>query len=87
LAFEPTVHDLSICEKLLDALLDVNTQYLAPDFIEDMRKRKGKKVEIVEAAPDNELRPDVPPPKSPGTLDILAGTFWGSDMGNLNDED
>jgi len=88
LAFEPTVHDLSIIEDLLDALLDVNQKYLSKEFVTDMKKKNNYKVvTIIEPAPDNELRPDAPTPKNPPKLDILTGAYWGASMGNLSDKD
>jgi len=88
LAFEPTVRDLSIVEDLFDALLDVNSRYLDPEFVAAMKKkaRRGR-VALVEPAPDNPLRPDAPPPENPPVLDIVSGTYWGAESGNLADSD
>jgi len=88
LAFEPTVHDLSVVEDLFDALLDVNEKYLSKEFVADIRKKDNyRTVSLIEPAPDNELRPDSPVPENQPTLDILTGAYWGADMGNLSDED
>jgi alpha-galactosidase len=88
MAFEPTVQDLSIAEDLLDALLDMNAKYLEPDFVAKMKKKDPRrKVAIVEAAPDNPMRPDAPPPPPPPAMDLLAGTQWGAEMGNMADKD
>ncbi|MHB1252884.1 MAG: family 4 glycosyl hydrolase [Candidatus Humimicrobiaceae bacterium] len=88
LAFEPTVHDLSVIEDLLDALLDINEKYLSKEFIADMRRKNNyKAVSLIEPVPDNKLRPDAPAPENPPTLDILTGAYWGADMGNLSDKD
>ena len=87
LAFEPTVHDLSVIEDLFDSLLDVNQKYLSSEFVADMRRKNNyKKVSVIEPAPDNELRPDAPAPENPPALDILTGAYWGADMGNLSDK-
>jgi hypothetical protein len=88
IAFEPTVQDLSIAEDLLDALLDANAKYLDPDFVAKLKKKDARKrVAIVEASPDNPLRPDAPPPPPPPAMDLLAGTQWGAEMGNMSDSD
>ena len=88
IAFEPTVQDLSVAEDLLDALLDVNAKYLDPDFVAKMKKKDARKrVAVVEASPDNPLRPDAPPPPAPPAMDLLAGTQWGAEMGNMSDSD
>jgi alpha-galactosidase len=88
LAFEPTVRDLSILEDLLDALLDVNRRYLDPAFFAEMKKKEGRKrVALVEPAPDNPMRPDAPAPENPPVLDVVAGTYWGGESGNLADVD
>ena len=39
----------------------------------------------VEPAPENMLRPDAPAPEVAPALDIVAGAFWGAEMGNLVD--
>jgi alpha-galactosidase len=88
IAYEPTVQDLSIAEDLLDALLDVNAKYLDPDFVAKMKKKDARKrVAVVEASPDNPLRPDAPPPPPPPAMDLLAGTQCGAEMGNMSDSD
>ena len=88
LAFEPTVRDLSVIEDLFDALLDVNSKYLDPEFVAEMRKKEGcRRVALVEPAPDNPMRPDAPAPENPPVLDIVAGTYWGAESGNLADSD
>jgi alpha-galactosidase len=88
LAFEPTVNDLTNIEDLFDALMEVNCKYFEPDFYEAMmKKRPGKRVEIVEAAPDNMMRPDAPQPEGSPGLDIVVGSYWGGEAGNLSDED
>jgi len=88
LAFEPTVTDLSIIEDLLDALLDVNSRYLDPEFIAELKKKESRKrVAPVEPAPDNPMRPDAPAPENPPVLDIVLGTYWGGESGNLSDSD
>jgi alpha-galactosidase/6-phospho-beta-glucosidase family protein len=88
LAFEPTVRDLSVVEDLFDALLDVNSRYLDPDFVAEMKKKdKRRRVALVEPAPDNPMRPDAPAPESPPVLDIVAGTYWGAESGNLSEAD
>lgn len=88
MAFEPTVTDLSVCEDLLDALLDVNSSYLDPGFVAALKKRNSRKlVAPVEPAPDNEMRPDAPAPDNPPVVDILLGTYWGAESGNLSDAD
>jgi alpha-galactosidase len=88
LAFEPTVRDLSIAEDLLDALLDANARYLDPGFVAKMKKKvPARRVALVEPAADNPLRPDAPPPKETPALDLLAGTMWGAEMGNMSDKD
>lgn len=87
LAFEPTVQDLSIIDDLLDALLDVNSQYLDPDFIADLKRKDiRRRVAPIEPAPDNPLRPDAPTPESTPSLDIVVGRYWGGEVGNLADE-
>jgi hypothetical protein len=86
IALEPTVKDLYVVEDLLDALLVANSRYLDPEFVEALRsKSTHRRVVLVEPAPDNALRPDAPPPEVPPTLDIVAATFWGAEMGNLAD--
>ncbi len=86
IALEPTVKDLYIVEDLFDALLDANSRYLEPDFVSALRRKSAsRRVALVEAAPDNPLRPDAPAPEAPPALDIVAGTFWGAEMGNLAD--
>lgn len=88
LAMEPTVHDLSVIEDLLDSLLDVNKPYLSTDFIADLRKNKStRRVALVEPHPDNPMKPDAPKPENPQVLDIVLGDYWGSKSGNLSDED
>lgn len=86
IALEPTVKDLYVIEDLFDALLEANGRYLDADFVADLRaKSRHRRVALVEPAPDNLLRPDAPAPEVSPTLDIVAGTFWGAEMGNLAD--
>lgn len=86
IALEPTVKDLYIVEDLFDALLDANLGYLDPGFVSDLRaKSTHRRVALVEPAPDNLLRPDAPVSEAPQSLDIVSGTFWGAEMGNLAD--
>jgi hypothetical protein len=88
LAFEPTIRDLSVVEDLLDALLDANSQYLDPEFLAGMKKKDSHtRVALVEPAPDNPMRPDAPAPENPPVLDIVSGTYWGAESGNLADAD
>jgi alpha-galactosidase len=88
LAFEPTVTDLSVIEDLLDALLDANSRYLDPDFVAELKRKEGRKrVAPVEPAADNPFRPDAPAPENPPVLDIVLGTYWGAESGNLSDVD
>jgi alpha-galactosidase len=88
LAFEPTVKDLTIIEDLLDALLDVNSKYLEPEFVEKMKKRNpAKVVEVVTPAPDNPMTPDAPQPEGSPGLDVVVGSYWGGESGNLADSD
>jgi alpha-galactosidase len=86
IALEPAVKDLYIVEDLLDALLEANRRYLEPDFVCALSAGgKQRRIALVEPAPDNILRPDAPAPEVAPALDIVAGTFWGADMGNLAD--
>jgi alpha-galactosidase len=86
IALEPTVKDLYIVEDLLDALLDANSRYLDADFVAALRAGSAhRRVALVEPAPDNPLRPDAPAAAVAPALDIVAGTFWGAEMGNLTD--
>lgn len=86
LAFEPTVRDLSVIEDLLDALLDVNEKYLPADLAAGLRKKNpARRVEPVEPDPSNPMRPDAPPPDVSPVLDIVAGRYWGGEVGNLSD--
>ena len=86
LAFEPTVRDLSVVEDLLDALLDVNEKYLPAELTAGLRKKNPRsRVAPVEPAPDNPMRPDAPPPEVTPVLDIVAGRYWGGEVGNLTD--
>jgi alpha-galactosidase len=86
IALEPTVKDLYIVEDLLDALLEANRPYLDPEFVCALAPgNRHRKVALVEPAPDNPLRPDAPAPEVSPALDIVAGTFWGAEMGNLAD--
>jgi alpha-galactosidase len=86
LAFEPTVKDLSMIDDLLDALLDVNEKYLPVELAAGLRKKNSRKrVAPVEPAHDNPMRPDAPPPEVTPVLDIVAGRYWGSELGNLAD--
>jgi hypothetical protein len=86
LAFEPTVKDLSIVEDLLDALLDVNEKYMSAELVTGLREKNSwKRIAPVEPAPDNPMRPDAPPPDVTPVLDIVAGTYWGGEVGNLAD--
>jgi alpha-galactosidase/6-phospho-beta-glucosidase family protein len=89
LAFEPTVTDLSVCEDLFDALLDVNAKYLDPGFVADMKAQRIRRsfVEVVKPADDNPMRPDAPKPESAPGLDIVVGSYWGGESGNLSDTD
>jgi len=86
LAFEPTIKDLSIVEDLLDALLDVNEKYMPAELIAGLQKKDSRRrVAPVEPAPDNPMRPDAPAPEVTPVLDIVAGTYWGGEVGNLAD--
>ncbi len=86
IALEPTVKDLYVIEDLFDALLDANSRYLNAGFVSDLRAKSAhRRVALVEPAQDNLLRPDAPVPAVSPTLDIVAGTFWGAEMGNLAD--
>jgi alpha-galactosidase len=86
LALEPAVKDLYVVEDLLDALLDANRAYLDAGFTDSLSAGRGRKrVTLVEPAPENPLRPDAPVPAAAEALDIVAGTFWGAEMGNLAD--
>jgi alpha-galactosidase len=86
IALEPAVKDLYVVEDLLDALLDANSQYLDPELVSALRpKSTHKRIALVEPAPENPLRPDAPTPETPPRLDVVAGTFWGAEMGNLTD--
>jgi alpha-galactosidase len=88
LAFEPTVHDLSIVEDLLDELLRVNSKYLDPEFVAGMMKKdSNKRVGVVTPAPDNPMTPDAPKPEGSPGLDIVVGSYWGGESGNLSDSD
>ena len=88
LALEPTIRDLSVVDDLLDALLEVNQRYLAPEFVENLKNRKKIfGVSPVEPHPDNPLRPDAPKPENPQVLDVVLGDYWGSQSGNLSDAD
>jgi alpha-galactosidase len=88
LAFEPTVNDLCILEDLFDALMEVNRKYFEPDFYEDlMEKNPRKRVAVVEAAPDNTMVPNAPQPEGSPGLDIVVGSYWGGESGNLSDSD
>lgn len=74
LAFEPTVYDLYVIGDLLDDLLTVNAPYLPPDFVARMKRRDpARRVELVETAPDNPMRPDASLP--PG-IPVLH-SWWG----------
>jgi alpha-galactosidase len=86
LAFEPTIKDLSIVEDLLDALLDVNEKYMPAELVAGLQKKDSRRrVAPVEPAPDNPMRPDAPAPEVTPVLDIVAGTYWGGEVGNLAD--
>ncbi|MGE5250843.1 MAG: hypothetical protein ACM3QS_11595, partial [Bacteroidota bacterium] len=88
LAFEPTVRDLSVVEDLLDALLDVNEQYLPAELTAGLRRKDAcKRIAPVAPAPDNPMRPDAPVPDVTPVLDIVAGRYWGGEVGNLADTD
>lgn len=88
LAFEPTVHDLYVIEDLLDDLLAVNARYLDPKFLAKMKRREpARRVALVEPAPDNPLRPDAPLPPGIPAQDVLTGSAWGANLGNLSDAD
>lgn len=88
LAFEPTVNDLSIIEDLLDELLKVNSKYLDPEFVAGMMKKDSKqRVAVVTPAPDNPMTPDAPKPEGSPGLDIVVGSYWGGESGNLADTD
>lgn len=86
LAFEPVIKDLSVLEDLFDALLDVNEKYLPPDLVAGLRKKNPRRVVApVEPALDNPMRPDAPSAEVAPVLDIVAGRYWGSEVGNLSD--
>ena len=86
IALEPTVKDLYVVEDLLDALLEANRPYLDPEFLCALSAtEKHRRVALVEPAPENMLRPDAPAPEVAPALDIVAGAFWGAEMGNLVD--
>jgi alpha-galactosidase len=86
LAFEPTVRDLSILEGLLDALLDENEKYLPAELVAGLRKKDPcKRIEPVAPAADNPMRPDAPPAEVTPVLDIVAGRYWGGEVGNMAD--
>jgi hypothetical protein len=86
LALEPTVRDLSVVEDLLDALLDANEKYMPAELAAGLRKKDPcRRVAPVEPAPDNPMRPDAPPPDITPVLDIVAGRYWGGEVGNLSD--
>jgi hypothetical protein len=86
LAFEPTVNDLSIVEDLLDELLRVNSRYLDPEFVAGMMKKDSqKRVAVVKPAPDNPMTPDAPQPEGSPGLDVVVGSYWGGESGNLAD--
>lgn len=88
LALEPTIRDLSVIDKLLDALLDVNSQYLDPEFVAKLKNKKHiRRIAPVEPHPDNPMKPDSPKPENPQVLDVILGDYWGSKSGNLSDED
>lgn len=86
LSMEPTLRDLSVVESLLDALLDINSKYLDPDFVGNLKFR-GKKYSIAPVIPhvNNLMRPDVPAPENPQVLDVMLGDYWGSKSGNLSE--
>jgi hypothetical protein len=86
IAFEPTVHDLYQIEDLLDDLLDVNAQYLDPDFVAALRRPGPRgRVGLVEPAADNTMVPDAPLPAGVPEQDVLVGAAWGANLGNLAD--
>lgn len=86
LAFEPTVRDLYVLEDLLDDLLKVNAAYLAPEFVARMARRdSSRRVALVEPAADNPMRPDAPLPPGIPAQDVLTGSAWGANLGNLSD--
>jgi alpha-galactosidase len=89
LAFEPTVNDLSICEDLFDALLDANVKYLDADFVADLKDQRQRSsfVNVVAPSPDNPMTPWAPQPEGSPGLDVVVGSYWGGESGNLSDTD